>query len=286
MLTQFLPNFYPHSTMIFGSLDLAKRIESAQAQNQMDYATAHQSLVSDSTYTALRIGTGVALYAGVDSPLTQSFGIGLGGSEVPESDVDILEHTFFSRGAAVNIEVANLADMSLTTHLGKRGYAVSEYSHVLGFELANLGAVPSSPLQPYRLASSDIDAAANAIAAGFMEQNLSEGEIPPSIQELFTVSFHTAGSSAFAVKIDGEIAGVGGITILDGIAMLSGASTQPKFRNRGIQRALIHTRLQFAREAGCDIAQVSTAPGTVSQRNMQSMNFDILYARTKFTKTA
>lgn len=272
--------------MIFGSLDLAKRIETAQAQNQMHYATAHQALVSDSTYIALRIGSGCALYAGVDSPLTQAFGIGLGGNPVPESDVDALENIFFSRGAAVNIEVANLADMSLTTHLGKRGYAISEYSHVLGFELVNLGKMPPTPLQTYRLELSEITEAADAMAAGFLEQNLGEGEIPPSFSEIFITSFHTTGSSAFAVKIDGEIAGAGGITILDGVAMLSGASTQPKFRNRGIQRALINARLQFAREAGCDLAQVSTAPGTVSQRNMQNMDFNILYARTKFTKEA
>jgi GNAT superfamily N-acetyltransferase len=271
-------------TMIFGSHDLAKRVEEAQAQNQMDYATAHKSLVSDSPYTALRLDSGAALYAGSDSPLTQSFGIGLGG-EVSEKTVETLEEFFFSRGAAVNIEIANLADMSLTTHLGKRGYAVSEYSHVLGFDLSNLSTIPQTPLHVYRLEPSEIEAAADAIAAGFLEQNLGEGEIPPSFSELFITSFHTTGSSGFAVKIDGEIAGAGGMTILDGVAMLSGASTQPKFRNRGIQRALINTRLAFAREAGCDIAQVSTAPGTVSQRNMHNMNFNILYARTKFTKT-
>jgi GNAT superfamily N-acetyltransferase len=269
--------------MIFGSHDLAKRVEQAQAQNQIDYATVHQSLVANSPYTALRLDSGAALYAGTDSPLTQSFAVGLEG-EVSEKTVETLEEFFFSRGAAVNIEVANLADMSLTTHLGKRGYAVSEYSHVLGFELANLGAMPQTPLHVYRLESSEIEAAADAIAAGFLEQNLGESEIPPDFSELFVTSFHTTGSSGFAVKIDGEIAGGGGMTILDGVAMLSGASTQPKFRNRGIQRALINARLAFAREAGCDIAQVSTAPGTVSQRNMHSMNFNILYARTKFTK--
>jgi GNAT superfamily N-acetyltransferase len=172
----------------------------------------------------------------------------------------------------------------LTTLLGRRGYAVCEYSHVLGFDLQQLGASPAPALRPYRLEATELEAAAEAIAAGFMEQNIGEGEIPQSIREMFVVSIQTAGSSAFAVTIDGEIAGAGGITILDGVAMLSGAATQPKFRGRGVQQALIQARLQFAHNEGCVIAQVSTAPGTISQKNMHNKQFSILYARTKFVK--
>lgn len=272
--------------MIFGSTDLAKRIETVQAHNQIDYAHAHQAMKPDSTHSAIHIGSGAALYAGAHSPLTQSFGLGLEGEigdTVLEKQLDTLEEFFFSRGAAVYIEVANLAAMNLTLLLGKRHYSVLEYSHVLGFDLSKLSPTAST-LQPYRLEESQIDAAADTIAAGFLEQNVGEGEIPPDFRELFVVSFRTEGSSAFAVTIDGEIAGAGGITILNGIAMLSGASTQLKYRGKGVQQALIQARLQFARELGCDIAVVSTAPGTVSQSNMQKMNFDILYARTKFTK--
>ncbi|MFY7998693.1 MAG: GNAT family N-acetyltransferase [Candidatus Kapaibacteriota bacterium] len=269
--------------MIFGSTDLAKRIETAQAQNQMDYAKAYQQLLSDSTTTALRLGSAAALYAGVESPLTQSFGLGMDG-EVEEQQIEAIEEFFFSRGAATHVEVANLADMSLTTLLGRRGYAVCEYSHVLGFDLQQLGASPAPALRPYRLEATELEAAAEAIAAGFMEQNIGEGEIPQSIREMFVVSIQTAGSSAFAVTIDGEIAGAGGITILDGVAMLSGAATQPKFRGRGVQQALIQARLQFAHDEGCVIAQVSTAPGTISQKNMHNKQFSILYARTKFVK--
>ncbi|MBD1208774.1 MAG: GNAT family N-acetyltransferase [Ignavibacteria bacterium] len=273
---------------MFSDQTLAKRIETAQAQNQMDYADSCHKLKCSTPAVAIVVGSGAALYAGAESPLTQSFGLGFEGGDTIESDVEsqieTLEEFFFSRGSAAYIEVANLADMNLTLLLGKRGYTVLEYSHVLGFNLANLEHIPS-PLQSYRLAASEIEAAADAVAAGFLEQNIGEGDIPPDFRELFVVSLHTTGSSGFAVKLEGEIAGAGGITILNNVAMLSGASTQPKFRNRGIQKALIMERLRFAHEAGCDIAVVTTQPGTVSQSNMQAMNFEILYARTKFTKT-
>jgi GNAT superfamily N-acetyltransferase len=66
--------------------------------------------------------------------------------------------------------------------------------------------------------------------------------------------------------------------------MLAGAAVQPKYRGQGIQQRLIAKRLLLGLEHGCDIAVVSTQPGTVSQRNMQRWGFQILYARTKFTK--
>jgi GNAT superfamily N-acetyltransferase len=269
---------------MFPDQTLAKRIETAQAQNQMDYAKAHQILRSDSLCAALRIDSGAALFAGTESPLTQSFGLGFDG-ELQESTIETVEEFFFSRGSAVYLEVSNLTTMSLTTILGERAYSVCEYSHVLGLDMRTYNAT-SLALPVKQLDITEIPTAATTIAAGFLEQNIGEGEIPPDFQEMFIASMNTQGSTAFAVIIDGEVAGAGGMTLVDGIAMLSGASTQPKFRNRGVQKALITERLRFAREAGCDIAVVSTQPGTVSQRNMQAMGFEILYARTKFCKVA
>jgi GNAT superfamily N-acetyltransferase len=295
------------TTMLFGSTTLAQRIESAQSRNQADYAATHQRLFASSNHAAIRIGTGTAVFAGVDSPLTQSFGLGFDDEtngaiydhNASNDQLSELEDFFFSRNAAVNIEVANLAHPQLTTALGARGYAVCEYSHVLGLALSSYGEqahqrsssassstieAAQTPHHAYRVATADMGAVSAAIAAGFLEHNVGESEIPPDFQEIFTVALQTEGSSAFAVKIDGKIAGAGGMTILSGLAMLSGASTQPQFRKRGVQQALIHARLQAALEAGCDIAQVSTAPGTASQSNMQALGFEILYARTKFTK--
>ena len=93
--------------MIFGSIDLAKRIESAQAQNQADYAKVHQDLNPGSLYAALRLGSGAALFAGTDSPITQAFGLGLDG-EVSENTITMLEEFFFSRGSAVKIGRAHV----------------------------------------------------------------------------------------------------------------------------------------------------------------------------------
>lgn len=278
---------------LFGSKQCAQRVESLQARNQRDYAETHAKSGIASLCDALALGNGSALFAGTDSPLTQSFGLGFEdfSENTPEriysSNVDILdavEEFFFSRNVAVNIELANLADMEFSSLLGERMYAVSEYSHVLGLSLSADHTFSQTAHQCYRVEEQDLDHAGATLSAGFLEFNSGEVTIPPQFSELFQISMRTNGSAVFAVTLEGEIAGVGGLTVLDGVAMLSGASTQPKFRNRGVQKSLVYARLAFAQEQGCDIAVVSTAPGTVSQENMQKIGFEILYARTKFTR--
>lgn len=296
------------------SRSLAERIESAQVQNQRDYADTYSALKHSEECVFMQVGKAGALFAGADSPLTQSFGLGLGEEmQQPEAQsraIDTLEEFFFAYNVPVNIELANLTPLDLTILLGRRGYTVCEYSHVLGFDLSllegPLSAIPdngniahratqseyreyiaeSGQIQALPVKTKELESVAEAIAAGFLEHNVGEKEIPTDFQELFVISMQTAGSTAFAVTIDGEIAGAGGLTLVNGVAMLSGASTQPKFRNRGVQKALIHERLHYARYAGCDVAVVSTAPGSVSQENMQKYGFQILYARTKFTRSS
>jgi GNAT superfamily N-acetyltransferase len=51
--------------------------------------------------------------------------------------------------------------------------------------------------------------------------------------------------------VDGEPAGAGGIILHPpGGAIINGGSVRPKFRGRGIYRALVAARLEIARQAG------------------------------------
>ena len=51
-----------------------------------------------------------------------------------------------------------------------------------------------------------------------------------------------------------------------------------------MQSALLATRLADAAEAGCDIAVVTTAPGSKSQQNVQRQGFYFLYTRAVLVK--
>ena len=60
---------------------------------------------------------------------------------------------------------------------------------------------------------------------------------------------------------------------------LFGASTRPQFRRRGIQAAFLQRRLADAAREGCDIAMITTLPGSDSHRNVARRGFELLYTK-------
>jgi GNAT superfamily N-acetyltransferase len=85
-------------------------------------------------------------------------------------------------------------------------------------------------------------------------------------------------------RVDGEPAGTGSLVIDGGVGWLSGDSTLPRYRRRGVQQAIQRHRLQLARDAGCDLAVIEATPGGASQRNTERLGFRIVYTHVKFVK--
>ena len=96
--------------------------------------------------------------------------------------------------------------------------------------------------------------------------------------------FAAAGYSGFIVEKGGQAIATGGLVIHDRVALLAGASTIPDARGQGAQRAVLTTRLQFAADAGCDLAMTVAEPGGASQRNAERHGFRIAYTRTKWRR--
>jgi GNAT superfamily N-acetyltransferase len=88
----------------------------------------------------------------------------------------------------------------------------------------------------------------------------------------------------YAALRGGIIAGGASFRPAEGIAQFTGAATAPAHRRRGIQTALLSARLADAAAAGCDIAVVTTQPGSRSQQNVQRQGFDLLYTRAVLVK--
>jgi GNAT superfamily N-acetyltransferase len=93
-----------------------------------------------------------------------------------------------------------------------------------------------------------------------------------------------AGVVRYAAWRDGVIAGGASFHAAGGIAQFTGAATAPAHRRRGVQTALLSARLADAAAAGCDIAVVTTQPGSKSQQNVQRRGFDLLYTRAVLVK--
>jgi GNAT superfamily N-acetyltransferase len=77
------------------------------------------------------------------------------------------------------------------------------------------------------------------------------------------------GFSRFLARRDGVAAGGASLRLFEGVAQLCGAATRPEHRRRGVQSALLARRLAIAVEAGCDVAIVTTQPGSKSQEDVQ-----------------
>jgi ribosomal protein S18 acetylase RimI-like enzyme len=93
------------------------------------------------------------------------------------------------------------------------------------------------------------------------------------------------GMRRYAVRIDDVMAGGASMHVdAQGIAQLCGAATAPPFRGRGIQAALLRARLADAASASCDVAVITTQPGSKSQANAQRQGFSLLYARAILVK--
>jgi len=88
---------------------------------------------------------------------------------------------------------------------------------------------------------------------------------------------------AFLIPIAGGAAAFSGVEAsfraAGGIALLCGAGTLPAHRRRGVQAAMLLRRLSAAAQAGCDLAVVTTLPGSKSQQNVQRLGFELLYSR-------
>jgi GNAT superfamily N-acetyltransferase len=260
--------------------DLAGRLETVESLNSVEYSEAMRRVRPDSEATSKKIGTGHAVFAGIDSPITQAFGIGFGG-EVSDEEIDELEEFFKARGSAVNVEVCHLSDMSLTSKLMDRGYRAIEYSNVLIRPLGSAQLPDTAETEARPIETTEMDGVAVVIARGFLEQ----GEIPESFVDIFKVLSACSNVTCFVSFRDGSKAGGGSVAIRDSVGVLSGASTMPQFRKRGVQTELIQARLKYAAAMGCDLAMVTTAPGSNSQRNVEKQGFQVAYARTKYQRS-
>ncbi|HEX2251946.1 MAG TPA: hypothetical protein VHQ65_01600 [Thermoanaerobaculia bacterium] len=80
----------------------------------------------------------------------------------------------------------------------------------------------------------------------------------------------------------GRSTATGTLILVEGVAVLAGASTVPAGRRRGAQRARLEARLRFAAENGCDLAMICAAPGSASQRNAQRQGFHIASTRIRW----
>ena len=270
--------------MKFMDLELARRLEMASAKSGKSCAEAAQKLRPELGAVAEEIAGGIAVYAGVDSPVTQAIGVGLNG-EVSAAELDRLEEFFRSRGAATAIELCPLAGIPLYEALAKREYRLVEVSNVLVRELSSADefapALAPRGVTVRQAVPEEGKLFTRTVGQGFAEM----APITQALLDVMEGFFHSEHSHHFLAFVEGAMAGGASVFDFGGVAGMFGASTLPEFRGRGVQTALLAARLSWAAQNGCELAKGITLPGSTSHRNHERFGFRVVYTRTKLTRS-
>jgi hypothetical protein len=267
--------------MIFSDRILSQKLERTEARASADFVETRARLHPASGSTWTEIAGVYAMYDGAESPLTQTFGLGVF-DEIGPAELEKLETFFKERGAPVFHEVSPMGDPSLMSLLNERGYQPIELSSIMYRPLVNSHSETplKNPILSTRIITPyEVDIWAKTSAAGWATEHESLADF---MFKFGQIAAQSQGSFPFLAELDGKPIATGSLFIYDDVCILAGASTIPEGRNNGAQNALLGARLKFAAEKGCSLAIMGASPGNQSQRNAQKNGFNIAYTRTKW----
>src|SRR5215470_4360402 len=233
---------------LFCDTALAGRIERAEAQLIAKASEAARRRGATEGFV-IPVAGGVASFAEEGSPYNKVAGLGFDG--VPgTAALGEVEHAFTARGAPERV-----------TPPGVEVRPSGEEEFEAWFDVVQEGfAHPDAQGVP------------------------SHEEFPREVVARAERDFAAVGVMRYIALRDGVAAGGARLHLAGGIARLTGAATAPAHRRHGVQTALLSARLAAAAAAGCDIAVVTTRPGSKSQQNVQRQGFDLLYTRAVLVK--
>ena len=266
----------PH---IFSGLSLSRRLEGAEARGCLEFVEARARVSPEVGACWTEAAGAYAMFDGVESPITQTFGLGM---FAPPSEEDLarFEGFFRERGAPVFHEVSPLADASTLELLNARGYQPVEFTSVMFRPL-----VPSSGAAPERgkdIRVRVVGVGEHELWAETSARGWSESGYGDFMLAMARVGAKRADALSFLAELDGRPVATGAMSVHEGVALMAGASTVPEARGRGAQLALLDARLRRAAGLGCDLAMMCALPGSASQRNAERQGFRIAYTRVKW----
>ncbi|MEQ1693119.1 MAG: GNAT family N-acetyltransferase [Gemmatimonas sp.] len=264
----------------FSDSALARRLERAESAANASFVEARARFMPAVGAMWIDVDGTWAMFDGVGSPCTQTFGFGL--FSTPRDDqLDAIESFFSSRQSGVMHEVSPLADPSTLSLLGARGYLPIEASSVMHRPIDAAIVGPSTPDVRVRVITPDEVAMwASASVRGWGDFP----ELGDFMRDIGTVMGRSRNTACFVAEIDGVVAATAALSTHEDVALLTGASTIPDYRGRGAQNALLQARIAYAASVGCDLAQMVAQPGGSSQRNAERQGFRIAYTRMKWGK--
>jgi GNAT superfamily N-acetyltransferase len=276
---------------MFATASLAARIERAECTMLMELARAAAARLGRGMVVVAPIGGGVAVHTGPGSPANKLAGLGFGDLP-PAAELEAVEETFARRQAPLQVEFASLGDPVIPRMLSRRGYELIGFENVLGLplDLTSLDEPVAPSITVEQPADGETHTWMDTVATGFLHPDTFDGPAShesfdrDAIDQVFGDTLATPSFERFIARRNGVIAGGASMRVHQGVAQLAGASTLPEHRRQGVQTALLRHRLRDAARRGCDIAVVTTQPGSKSTENVQRFGFAVLYVRAIMVK--
>jgi GNAT superfamily N-acetyltransferase len=264
--------------MLFSDLPLSRRLERAEGFACVQQAEARLRHSPDSGAAWIECGGAYAVFDGIESPCTQTFGLGLFEGLRPAA-LDTIESFFCDRGAQVFHEVSPFAGVEALALLCERGYRPIEVTSIL-YQTVEQPADSLPSEVTIRVAGPDeADLWSRINTRGWTHDH---PELESILLELGAVMASRDQTVCFLGEIEGHPRAAGALCFHEGVALFAGAATTPEFRGRGLQSALLRERKRYAFEHECDLAMMGALPGSNSQRNAERSGFRIAYTRTKW----
>lgn len=246
-----------------------------------------------------RIMGGVMSFLEPGSWANQACGVGLNGP-VSEDEIDRFVAYYTSRGVEPRVELAQFADASLISGLGRRGFDLRQFETVLARTIDPdeevMGALPGDwptddsgrRLVIQRVEPDDEKLVLESFKvsmSGFMPAGYTPSNAEIEMHRKIVAHPH----SEYLVAMFGEtVAGAGGAEYPRDaeipVAVLFGVSVLRKFRMRGVQQAMILHRLRGAQERGAKVGVIHSIPGASTDRNAMRLGFRPSYTKVILAK--
>ena len=265
---------------LFSDRTLSQRLERTEARANASFVETRARLEPSTGAAWIEVAGAYAMFDGVDSPCTQTFGLGLF-DEVTSDHLEQIEKFYVERSAPVFHEVSPMTDPSLMQLLVSRDYRPIELTNVMYRELGQGVELETknSNIRTRVISEDEVELWAATSSAGWATEM--EG-LADFMLAFGRISARCDGAYPFIAELDGKAISTGMLFIYDDVCVLAGASTVPEGRNQGAQNALLASRLTFAAQHRCRLAMIGAAPGSQSQKNAQKNGFQVAYTRTKW----
>jgi len=264
--------------MLFSGLELSRRLERAEGHACVQFAEARQRLFPASGAEWMECAGAQVVFDGVDSPITQSFGLGIF-EAMTAGALDEIERFFYDRGAPVLHEVSPLAGVPAVDLLCSRSYRPIEISNVVYQPLTRPAGEEARDITVRVIGPGEAPVWGDVSARGWAHEH---PEFMDFLLEAGAICTAREDSVCFLGEVGGKPGAASLLCLHEGVALFGGSSTVPELRRHGLHGALLRERMRYAFDHGCDLAMMVAEAGSNSQRNAEREGFRVAYTRTKW----